>query len=461
MGRRKQQEGVQCDNRPTSNSFETTKLGDGGKYLISADPFVLPPGCTNQMSSARPCAPDADSPSTASGEADDEGVEVLIKSIDRARKRQLSPKTCRGDEAVDRLLAQELTASPLLKKSKHLRIPTLSLPTANMALTKEDLYKCIDVKVTKRFDSLESGQNMLEETVKKLCSGVKENTEKIEAQAEMVRNNQRDIASLKEALAKGPRAVPSPAANATYAGAVANTTPGTATSTLATTEDTNQFHRARRSVRLWPVHGTTREELWKNAGEFMYHKLALLDIYESMIDVVCRPDAPSSHLAKFEVVLTFKDKEILDRVLVASPRLAGCVDDAGRPTAGIRLEIPRRLKSAFSVLYKYGNQLRRRHGTELKKHIRFDEANLSIFMKVKLPGDDTWSEVSLDLALRSMKQKRAMTDDELERRLDITGPQMLRPRPRAASSAEAMSVDAPNSGRPTWTGRGSGSVSSQ
>ena len=51
-------------------------------------------------------------------EAEEQELELISRTIDRSRKRLLSPGVLRGELAADRLLQQEAGASPLLKKSK-------------------------------------------------------------------------------------------------------------------------------------------------------------------------------------------------------------------------------------------------------------------------------------------------------------------------------------------------------
>lgn len=76
----------------------------------------------------------------------------------------------------------------------------------------------------------------------------------------------------------------------------------------------------------------------------------------------------------------------------------------------------------------------------------------SIFLNVKLPGDDRWGKVSIEVATRGMRAKDSLNDDQLERRLDITGPSRDPPRLRAASVAD------PPPSTSAWTRRTAGST---
>ena len=64
-----------------------------------------------------PARPPAPNQMTSSG-GGDQGFEDLVNSIDRSRKRHLDEGLLRGDQALDRLRAQEASASPALKKTR-------------------------------------------------------------------------------------------------------------------------------------------------------------------------------------------------------------------------------------------------------------------------------------------------------------------------------------------------------
>ena len=153
-------------------------------------------------------------------------------------------------------------------------------------------------------------------------------------------------------------------------------------------------------------------------------------------------------------LVVFELAETRDTVVGSSGKLAACVDARGRPTAGIRMEIPRTLRPVFSTLYKFGQQLRARHGEGTRRHVKFDDDGRTLFLNVKLPGDTSWSRVSAEVARRGLKAKQSITDQELERRLDLLGPASLVSRPRTISlSSNAM--DTSGSTAAQWTGRAS------
>ena len=78
--------------------------------------------------------------------------------------------------------------------------------------------------------------------------------------------------------------------------------------------------------------------------------------------------------------------------------LADYKDDTGKPTAGIRMDIPDFLASTFKILDNYGERMQRIHGRETRKYIKYDEPVYSLLPELKLPGGDSWLRLTPDLA---------------------------------------------------------------
>ena len=70
------------------------------------------------------------------------------------------------------------------------------------------------------------------------------------------------------------------------------------------------------------------------------------------------------------------------------------IDAAGQPTAGIRLELLPELMDTFRLLSRFGTRLRARHGEGTKRHVKFDDMEATLYMNIKLPGDESWSRSS-------------------------------------------------------------------
>lgn len=345
--------------------------------------------------------------------SEEEGdIEEVCKSLSKSRKRHLSPSVFRGDQAVDRLLLQEASASPNLKKSRS---------TMNMA----DFQAYMDSTVNKKLESLEKlkgGVDSIQGMLDGIDKTVKGNSAKLEAHDKEIQENRAGIAAIRDELRsvgqlqqQPRRDPPSPPA-------------------LPVQDD--EYFRARRSIRLWPVSGVSKNELWAATGDFLKKKLELQHtLRDDMVEAVSRVEIPSGPGAIDEVCVLFAEAQYRDLVTGAASKLSTFVDPDGKPTAGIRIEVPTRLLPTFRILFKFGQGLRSRHGPGTRRHVKFDDAERTLFLNVKLPGDESWSRVSADVAKRGLRSRALLTDAELEKRLDLNGPHIGLGRPRAASTA--------------------------
>ena len=171
-----------------------------------------------------------------------------------------------------------------------------------------------------------------------------------------------------------------------------------------------------------------------------------------MVEAISRVTIPSGPGVSDEALVLFSDSNVRDMVLGSAAKLGPFRDATGRPTAGMRMEVPPALQQDFRILFRYGQNLRTRHGLGTRRHVKFDDLTRGLYLNVKLPGDDGWSKVNLDLAKRGLRARDVVEVGNLERRLDINGPPV--DRPRAASTS---SVQPPMTG--PLGGRRSGSVS--
>ena len=376
----------------------------------------------------------------------DRELEALCDTIDHSRKRNLSPGLLRRDLAVDRLKSQEESASPLLKKKKECA-PNTPIK-ANMAMTMAEFKAYMDANTNKRLDSVDGNMKDLSSKFDRIEKTVDQNSRKLSAHDEAIAAIRDDLSKLKDGRPKAP----SPLHDRTQC------SPGTTPHQLSP-DDLRDYLRARRSLRLWPIIGSTRDLLWKAVGEFLFNNLKLDGrIQNPMIEEVTKVVLPSGPRVRDEVLVTFSTDEVRDMVLGQVSNLSPYVDDDRRATAGVRMEVPKRLTQEFRVLFKYGQNLRARHGDGTRRHVKFDDENKSLFLNVKLPGDDSWSKVSPAVARRGLRARQALTDGELERRLDITGPLQPISRPRASSSADQPMLAPPTLAAP-WNARRSESIS--
>ena len=201
----------------------------------------------------------------------------------------------------------------------------------------------------------------------------------------------------------------------------------------------HEYLRARRSVRIWPVNRLDEDSLWKGTGEFIHEALHIpvsdvcQDDIESVIPVP-DPRFPTSSVNN-EALVTFFCPRKRDLLLSNSQNLSSFVDGNGRPTAGIRLEIPAELDDTFRLLSRFGTRLRARHGEGTKRHIKFDDHEASLYINIKLPGDTSWARVSPAMAKNDLDQTTREESARLFKRITATA--TSGPRQRLAVPAPA------------------------
>ena len=90
--------------------------------------------------------------------------------------------------------------------------------------------------------------------------------------------------------------------------------------------------------------------------------------------------------------MEFADSYSRDEILMRGPMLASYRDIKNKPTAGIRLDVPVHLMGTFKTLEAFGYGLKRRHGPEFRKHIKFDEFYETLYLQVGIKEPDTTIE---------------------------------------------------------------------
>ena len=371
---------------------------------------------------------------------DNEGYEELIKTLEKSRKRNISPSLLWGDQAVDRLAAQESSASPLLKKHKHLIQPASLSPAPASRDSPEAMAMTM-----KDFDEYMRRAGLLEvkHTIDRIDSAVTANSKTLAKHEATIKANAEGIDLLKEEVRKLQTKPTSPS-------------PKHLLPSAESTRSLRDYDNARRSARLWPITGTSRAQLWQAVNQFLAVTLQLgQQVSKQMIEDITRVDIPSGPGVKLKALVKFRDTETRDLVFGAAGKLASYVED-GKPTAGIQMEVPAALRPAFATLFKYGQLLRTRHGQGTRRHVKFEDVERTLYLNVKLPGETSWTKISTDLARRGLRAKESVSSAELEARMDVTGPasQQLQ-RPRAASTNSAPQPMITDS---VWTGRQTGSV---
>ena len=111
-------------------------------------------------------------------------------------------------------------------------------------------------------------------------------------------------------------------------------------------------------------------------------------------------------VAFLEVVVEFVDTYARDDVLLRGPALALYRDKENRPTAGIRLDIPSHLMGVFKTLESFAFALKRKHGVDFRKHIKFDDYEGTLYLQagMKKDNEDTlWTNYSAEEARNGIK----------------------------------------------------------
>ena len=183
---------------------------------------------------------------------------------------------------------------------------------------------------------------------------------------------------------------------------------------------TESYNTSRRSLRIWPVRGTTDEEVRRSAISFIRDKL-LVDESDLTTDQICRvrrSKPPRKARVRFEALVTFSDKYGRDLVSSHGRNLADYVDSTGLPTAGIRMDYPAYLGVAFRSLDWYGKQMRDRHGKGTRRNIKFDDEEEGLYIDVCLPQQDYWHRITPEEArkykIKVDQERTSMSRKSLE-----------------------------------------------
>ena len=223
---------------------------------------------------------------------------------------------------------------------------------------------------------------------------VAEHTAKLDRHEATIRANQAQIAEMRLEIRTAKESITTKAA-----GDQAPKTP------RSSGQEETDYDLARRTVRIWPVVGTTPDQVWQAARTFLVGNLRLTDVGMEAVHSVTRATTASGPGVNNEVIVTFKEMHTRDQVMGAAAMLSTYMDANGRATAGLRMQVPPSLQSHFRILFKFGQSLRMRHGQGTRRHIKFDDALRSLYLNVKLPGDERWSRVSVEVARRGLSAR--------------------------------------------------------
>ena len=129
-----------------------------------------------------------------------------------------------------------------------------------------------------------------------------------------------------------------------------------------------------------------------------------------------------------KVRVTFKDKQARDSVASKGILLAKFVDKENRPTAGFRLDVPDYVAGDFKSLQEYGYYMRGLHGKQTKRHVKYDDEELSLYMELRVPDSPLWLRVTPELAkeLKQQADKEELQTLARPRRMSNESPNFLK-----------------------------------
>lgn len=153
--------------------------------------------------------------------------------------------------------------------------------------------------------------------------------------------------------------------------------------------------------------GETEKEMWQNLQGFLRTKLRIPTSEISETDITSirrvRIGKGRGRPPVGEVIVVFVDVDTRDRVCLYARNLSQFVDGAGKPTASVRMYIPTHLGGIHKVLMQYGYNMREKYGPEFKRNIRFDDAETTLCIDIKIPNTNPsqskWITVDYERAL--------------------------------------------------------------
>ena len=124
-----------------------------------------------------------------------------------------------------------------------------------------------------------------------------------------------------------------------------------------------------------------------------------------------------------EVIVLFVDLEARDRITSYARNLGLFVDSNGKPTAGIRFDIPDHLAGVHRTLLQYGHAMwvKYKKSPEFKRNVRFDDVELTYCLDVKFPGKKNWITVSYKRALRDRRASICLEAEDQDELLSTIG----------------------------------------
>ena len=174
-------------------------------------------------------------------------------------------------------------------------------------------------------------------------------------------------------------------------------------------DEYQKYKRARKSLIFYPIEGETTSGMMPSLQNFITRnmKIPVGEIKKDQIELVRRIRSTRNARAKKELLVLFTDMETRDFVLSHAKNLSSFRDTSGKPTAGVRMDVPTSLLNVKKALDQYGYTLRTDLGEEFKRNTRYDDANRLLVMDIKYPGDKKWQRINYEQAIHGNQMANA------------------------------------------------------
>ena len=200
-----------------------------------------------------------------------------------------------------------------------------------------------------------------------------------------------------------------------------------------------KYDFARRSLRLWPVWGRDDQEIRRESLRFIRDKLLINTalLTDDQVDRVRRTRQPRRAKGKVnnEVLITFTDKYARDEVAAGAKNLSEYKNEAGDPTAGLRLNYPNHLGADFKALEWYGAEMRKIHGDGTRRSIKFDDEVDGLCIDIKIPAEADWHRIRPDDAKHFRKRTQGSSTERSRAVLEVASAQRSHRTPLSGANA--------------------------
>ena len=149
----------------------------------------------------------------------------------------------------------------------------------------------------------------------------------------------------------------------------------------------NDFHLARRSIRIWPVDPTP--DIESGVKQFLHTQLKIpFEVLDNIqFEHLSKQEQPRRSKITDEILVRFPSAHTRDVIQSYAANLA---EVNGK--AGLRMEIPDHLRRTFRQFEVHAAALREKYGV-VKRSVRFDDAAGSLCMDIKLESTG-WLRIS-------------------------------------------------------------------